>query len=45
MKMNYSEGRKEQIGLINKGRSLSDIVIAQLRDNALHKTEEVKNKY
>jgi len=32
MKDNYSEERKEQIGSINKGRSLSDIVKAQLRD-------------
>jgi hypothetical protein len=45
MKDNYSEERKEQIGSISKGRSLSDIVKAQLRDKALHKTEEVKNKY
>jgi hypothetical protein len=45
MKDNYSEERKEQIGSISKGRPLSDIVKAQPRDIAHHKTEEVKNKY
>jgi len=45
MKNNYSEERKEQIGSINRGKCLSDIVKAQLRNRALNRTEEVKNKY
>jgi hypothetical protein len=37
MKNNYSS--------LNRGKCLSDIVKAQLRDRALNRTEEVKNKY
>jgi group I intron endonuclease len=45
MKDNYSEERKKQIGSINKGKNLSNKVKAQLREKALNRTEEVKNKY
>lgn len=45
MKDNYSDVRKERTGSLNKGRQLSDSVKAQLREKALNRTDEVKNKY
>jgi group I intron endonuclease len=41
----YSDERKEQVSLLNKGKSLSDSVKAQLRQHALNRSEELKNKF
>nr|YP_010845487.1 hypothetical protein QQP14_mgp06 [Aspergillus affinis]UPW99839.1 hypothetical protein [Aspergillus affinis] len=35
MKSNYSEQRREKIGLLNKGNKLSEITIERMRDKAL----------
>lgn len=35
MKSNYSEQRREKIGLLNKGKKLSEITIERMRDKAL----------
>jgi group I intron endonuclease len=45
MKENYSDVRREQIGSLNKGKSLSDSVKTLIREKALNRTEEIKNKY
>lgn len=45
MKDNYSDLRKEQIGSLNRGKQLSDSVRLLLREKALNRTDEVKNKY
>lgn len=41
----YSDERRRQIGLLNKDKSLPDSVKTKLREKALNRTEEVKNKY
>ncbi len=45
MKEIYSDERREQIGLLNKGKSLTDSVKTQLREKVLNRSDEVKNKY
>lgn len=45
MKDIYSDERRERIGLLNKGKSLTDSVKTQLREKALNRSDEVKNKY
>lgn len=45
MKDNYSDLRREQIGSLNRGKQLSDSVRLLLREKALNRTDEVKNKY
>lgn len=45
MKDNYSNTRREQIGALNKDKQLSDFVKALMREKALNRTDEVKNKY
>jgi len=45
MKENYSDLRKEQIGSLNRGKQLSDSVKLLMREKALNRTDEVKNKY
>lgn len=45
MKEIYSDERRERIGLLNKGRSLTDSIKAKLREKALNRSDEVRNKY
>lgn len=41
----YSDERRNQVALLNKDKPLSDSVKALLREKALNRSEEVKNKY
>lgn len=45
MKDNFSESRKIRIGLLNKGKNLPESIKSLIRERALNKTEEIKNKY
>ena len=45
MKEIYSDERRERVSLLNKDKSLTNSVKAQLREKALNRTDEVKNKY
>ncbi|KAG1474984.1 hypothetical protein G6F56_000001 [Rhizopus delemar] len=41
----YSDERRLQVSLLNKDKSLPDSVKALIREKALNRSEEVKNKY
>jgi group I intron endonuclease len=45
MKDIYSDERRKQIGLLNKDKSLSDSVKILMREKALNRSDEVKQKY
>lgn len=45
MKDTYSDERKKQVSLINKGKILPDSVRTLIREKALNRSDEVKNKY
>jgi group I intron endonuclease len=45
MKELYSDERRKQIGLLNKDKSLSDSVKSLMREAALNRSDEVKQKY
>ena len=45
MKELYSDERRKQIGLLNKDKSLSDSVKYLMREAALNRSDEVKQKY
>ena len=45
IKDNYSNERRERVGLINKGKPLSEVVKNLIREKALNRTDEIKNKY
>jgi len=45
MRDTYSDERKERVSLINKGKTLSDSVRTLMREKALNRSDEVKNKY
>ena len=45
MKELYSDERRKQIGLLNKDKSLSDSVRSLMREAALNRSDEVKQKY
>lgn len=41
----YSDERRNRVALLNKNKSLSDSVKALIKEKALNRSEEVKNKY
>lgn len=41
----YSDERRNRVALLNKNKSLPDSVRALIRESALNRSEEVKNKY
>jgi group I intron endonuclease len=45
MRDTYSDERKERVSLINKGKTLPDSVRTLMREKALSRSDEVKNKY
>nr|YP_203322.1 orf182 [Zancudomyces culisetae]AAW49487.1 orf182 [Zancudomyces culisetae] len=45
MRENYSQERKDRIGLLNKNKILSDEIKALMSFKALNRTETLKNKY
>lgn len=45
MRDTYSDERKERVSLINKGKTLPDSVRTLMREKALSRSNEVKNKY
>ena len=45
MKEIYSEERRKRVSLLNKNKSLPESVKELIREKALNRTEEMKNKY
>jgi len=45
IKDNYSNERRERVGLINKDKPLSEVVKNLIREKALNRTDEIKNKF
>lgn len=45
MRQNYSNARKVRVGSLNKDKFVSDSVKTLIKEKALNRTDEVKNKY